>query len=156
MKKIKLGDMAKDTITGFTGVVTAITDNLSNCRRYGLQPRETKDGKPIDSRFFDEVQIERTGATNIPVVAVMHPFKGKPGATVRDRVTGLEGVVTAVTTWIGGCVRMTVQPKDLKDGVPVDPTWIDSQDAEIIEPAARVPKVAHGGPMPAPRRRDGR
>lgn len=53
-----LGDLAKDTITGFCGVVIARTEWLTGCDRLTLQPRELKDGKPIDSVSFDITQLK--------------------------------------------------------------------------------------------------
>ena len=47
-KKIDLGDVAKDTITGFEGVVVAQSKWLHGCVRMTLQPRELKEGKPLD------------------------------------------------------------------------------------------------------------
>jgi hypothetical protein len=44
----------------------------------------------------------------------------KLGDKVKDRVTGLTGIVIARTDWLNGCIRMTVQPQELKDGKPVD------------------------------------
>lgn len=44
----ELGKRAKDKITGFEGVLTARCEFLT----------ELKDGKPIDSIYFDEAQIE--------------------------------------------------------------------------------------------------
>ena len=58
---IKLGDLAKDTITGFEGVVIAITEWLHGCRRMTLQPKALKDGSPIASATFDEPQLELIG-----------------------------------------------------------------------------------------------
>jgi hypothetical protein len=58
MKRIELGDVAKDTITGFTGVVVADTKWLHGCRRLSLQPREMKDGRPMEGATFDEPQLE--------------------------------------------------------------------------------------------------
>ncbi len=55
---IELGDEARDTVTGFTGVVISEHKWLHGCRRLTLQPRELKDGKPIDSHTFDEPQLE--------------------------------------------------------------------------------------------------
>lgn len=55
---LKLGDRAKDRISGFKGIVVAITEWLNSCRRITIQPEETKDGKPIDSHSFDAEQIE--------------------------------------------------------------------------------------------------
>ena len=59
--KFKLGQVGKDKITGFAGVLTARCEFLTGCNRYCIQPRELKDGKPIDSIYFDEDQIEIIG-----------------------------------------------------------------------------------------------
>ena len=54
----ELGKRAKDKITGFEGILTARCEFLTGCSRYCIQPTELKDGKPIDSIYFDEAQIE--------------------------------------------------------------------------------------------------
>jgi hypothetical protein len=54
----ELGQIAKDKITGFKGILTARCEFLTGCNRYCIQPQELKDGKPIDSIYFDEAQIE--------------------------------------------------------------------------------------------------
>lgn len=56
--KFDVGDKAKDTITGFVGIIVSRTQWLHNCNVYGLQPQELKDGKPIDRQHFDEPAIE--------------------------------------------------------------------------------------------------
>ena len=56
--KIELGQMAKDTITNFRGVVVGKTTWLNGCARYGLQPKNLKDGIPIEVQWFDEGQLE--------------------------------------------------------------------------------------------------
>lgn len=56
-QEIALGDLAQDTITGFTGVVICVSQWLHGCRRLTLQPRDLKDGKPIESVTFDEPQL---------------------------------------------------------------------------------------------------
>jgi hypothetical protein len=53
-----LGFLAKDAITGFTGVAVARTQWLNGCWRISLQPRELKDGKPIENHTFDIQQIK--------------------------------------------------------------------------------------------------
>ena len=58
MTRIELGQTARDTITGFEGVVVADTKWLHGCRRLSLQPRALKDGKPLESHTFDEPQLE--------------------------------------------------------------------------------------------------
>ena len=54
----KLGKKGRDKITRFTGILTARCESLTGCNRYCIQPQELKDGKPIDSIYFDEAQIE--------------------------------------------------------------------------------------------------
>jgi hypothetical protein len=59
--KHKLGKRAKDKITGFEGVLTSRCEFLTGCNRYCIQPTELKDGRPIESMYFDEEQIEILG-----------------------------------------------------------------------------------------------
>lgn len=56
--EIKLGDKAKDTITGLTGIVVAHYKYLNGCVRLSLQPAELKDGKPVETSVFDIEQLE--------------------------------------------------------------------------------------------------
>lgn len=51
--KINVGDVCKDTITGFQGVCECRTEWLNGCARIGIRPQTlTKDGKPIDIETF--------------------------------------------------------------------------------------------------------
>jgi len=54
---VELGDLAKDTVTGFSGTVVAITTWLHGCSRIILQPKVGKDGKVPESSAFDEPQV---------------------------------------------------------------------------------------------------
>lgn len=55
---IRIGETAKDSITGFKGVVTARTEYLNGCARLAVQPTKLgKDGKPIEAQYFDEPQL---------------------------------------------------------------------------------------------------
>jgi len=55
---VKLGDYAKDSISGFEGIVYGLAEYLYGCRRVGLKPKNVgKDGKPIQDEWFDEGQI---------------------------------------------------------------------------------------------------
>lgn len=56
--KHKLGQRAKDKITSFEGIITARVEFLTGCNRYCIQPTELKDGKPLDTIYFDEEQLE--------------------------------------------------------------------------------------------------
>lgn len=57
-EKIVLGCKARDSISGFTGIVVAITEWLNGCRRITIWPQEMKDGKPIGASTFDVEQVE--------------------------------------------------------------------------------------------------
>lgn len=55
---VNLGDRVKDPITGYQGIVVAMTDWLYGCRRPLVQAEGlTDDGKPKSSESFDEDQL---------------------------------------------------------------------------------------------------
>ena len=55
---IRLGDKARDTVTGYEGIVVCISDWISGCRRISLQGQDLHEGKPIDPQGFDVEQLE--------------------------------------------------------------------------------------------------
>lgn len=57
---VRLGDEARDTITGFEGVVVGITDWIHGCRRITIQPKGLHDAKIIEAASFDEPAVEVT------------------------------------------------------------------------------------------------
>lgn len=58
MNEPKLGDLAKDKIIGFTGVVVAETKWLNGCRRVTIQPNKLdKDGNIREPETFDTPQV---------------------------------------------------------------------------------------------------
>jgi len=61
------------------------------------------------------------------------------GDTVRDRISGYEGVVVAITDWLYGCRRITVQTPEMHEGKPVDSQCIDSAQCELV--AKRSKKI---------------
>jgi len=76
----------------------------------------------------------------------------KLGDKVKDRVTGLEGIVVARTDWLNGCIRMVVQPQLLKDGKPVDTSCFDIEELVLVKADALPPKPEErrtNGPMPS-------
>lgn len=72
VQTVELGDLAKDRITGFTGVVECVSHWLNCCRRITIRPTTLKDGVPLDNRTFDEPQIElvEKGYFNKPIIPV--------------------------------------------------------------------------------------
>lgn len=62
------------------------------------------------------------------------------GDTVRHTITKYEGVVIAVTTWLNGCERLSVQSKKLdKDKKPQEHQVFDIQELEVIDVGSHLP-----------------
>lgn len=92
------------------------------------------------------------------------------GDEARHIITGFSGIVIALTEWLNGCVRVTVQSRELKDGKTIEAQSFDLQEVEVTQAGAVAPiadadapaKVAHesgsrsrpGGPRPEPTRRN--
>lgn len=55
------------------------------------------------------------------------------GDRVKDTVTGLVGIVVAKIRYLQGCDRISVQPQELKDGKPVEPSWFDEPQLEVVK-----------------------
>lgn len=55
------------------------------------------------------------------------------GDLVKDRITGLEGIVTCRSDWFNGCTRFLIQPQALHDGKPIDSQWFDAEQLEVVQ-----------------------
>jgi hypothetical protein len=93
------------------------------------------------------------------------------GARVRELVTGQQGVVIGITSWLTGCDTAGVQLPTDKEGKAPDLVWYDVTRLEVVEPRAACLRhlagdVAEeirsaverelGGPQPIPTRGDRR
>lgn len=58
MSQIKLGDRIRDTISGFSGVAAAHTYFLNGCERWLIEPEHIREGKVLDSVWFDAQQVD--------------------------------------------------------------------------------------------------
>ena len=54
------------------------------------------------------------------------------GKEVRDKVSGFQGIVVAVTKWLYSCIRVNVAPKTKKDGTLQESQGFDIDQLEII------------------------
>lgn len=84
------------------------------------------------------------------------------GDEVRDLVTSFTGVVIGITTWLNGCRRMVIQPRQLGEkGQMPSHESLDEMQLIIVEKhvvatpnrltAAESPRAPeHGGPRPDP------
>lgn len=76
------------------------------------------------------------------------------GDSARDTISGYKGIVIAITYWLNGCKRITIQSRSLKDGKPVDSVTFDAEQIAAVKPGAVPgPDKTHGGPSIAPARR---
>lgn len=75
------------------------------------------------------------------------------GDTVRDTITGFEGVVIAATEFMYGCRRLSVQPKELKDGSVREAETFDELQLEVVEPTEPREPATTGGPRPGTKSR---
>lgn len=82
------------------------------------------------------------------------------GDEVKDAVTGFQGVVVGITTWLNGCRRMVVQPRTLEEkGRMPSSESIDETQLEVVTRRAVAsqnrsdtpePLGRTGGPRPKP------
>ena len=72
---INLGGKVKDSVNGFTGIVTSEHRYLNGCVRFGVQPDKLdKDGKPYEAQVIDEQQLSVVKAVKPKAV----PPRGGP------------------------------------------------------------------------------
>lgn len=60
MQKYEKGRNAKDIITGFAGMIEGYCTYLTGCDQYLLSPKVDKEGKAVESAWFDENRIKYT------------------------------------------------------------------------------------------------
>jgi hypothetical protein len=149
---VLLGQLVREKITGFEGIVCALSYEVDGTVFVGIQPRGLDNGNPREPLDFDIERVEVVDATP----AILNT-KGdaarlsvRLGAVYRDRVTGLVGTATRRIDFLGGCTRITIRPKVDKDGKLHDGLMIPVEQAELIDqtPAVEAEKRATptGGP----------
>lgn len=68
------------------------------------------------------------------------------GQTVRDSISGFEGIVTGRVEYITGCNQVLVGPKT-KDGALIRSEWFDEDRVEVIlgVPTFKLPRATAPG-----------
>ena len=160
MPNVKLGDLAKDAITGVQGIVTATGTCLNNVDRVSLQrlAEEGEKHKDVvsDSYWFDspQVQLVQSDYLDKNLIIESDECDIQLGDDVEHTFTGYKGYVTQIAIWISGCVRIAVQSRDFdKEGQPKDAVWFAYQELKVIK-QYNQPKEERkvGGPMPTPQK----
>lgn len=75
------------------------------------------------------------------------------GDRVKDPVTGFTGIVTSISTWLHGCIRMGVQPEKLDDGKVADDKYFDQSQLVLVKAGVHTPMVLAVVPAPEPETR---
>jgi len=89
--KFQLGDVLKDVVTGYEGVVLAITHYYTGCVHYCLQSRKLdKDGKERTWESYDESRLVIAGK------AVQLPGRREPPIPERREILARSGPFPAV------------------------------------------------------------
>lgn len=76
----------------------------------------------------------------------------KLGDKARCQISGFEGVIVAMTEWLNGCRRVTIQPNAMFEGKPVDNQTFDAEQVEKVEAGPELSPTRTGGPSIAPTR----
>lgn len=119
--KYPMNAIAKDTISGFQGVIISRTAHLFGCSQYGLAPQElSSDGIPRPTEFFDESRIEIVDETNAVYGEDNHSeiFSISLGSEVEDKVSGFKGKVLVIVEYLHNCSQYYIEPPVDKDGKP--------------------------------------
>lgn len=72
------------------------------------------------------------------------------GDRAKCKITGLTGIVTCMSTWLNGCVRIGIQPEEAKDGKVLDAVFFDVGQVELVKKSIHKPVILHPVPAPAP------
>lgn len=91
-------------------------------------------------------QPTQQGVTPMPLTVTL---SFDLGDKVRDRFTGFVGHVHAIAKYITGCDRVLVNPRKLDDkGAPVEGTWFDDSQLELLDSQPAPAGKPVGGPAP--------
>lgn len=78
------------------------------------------------------------------------------GVTVRDRVTGFQGMVTGFSNYITGCDRFLVQPKSKQKSKIEEGYWVDEDRLELVKKEKpfflKINKAKPGAGLEAPKK----
>ena len=84
-------------------------------------------------------------------------FKFELGETLKDKITGFEGVVMGRSQYFTDCNHYGLLSRTLKDGIPTDYQWFDEtrvvrvENTEIVTKEERIDrKGATSGPFSNP------
>jgi len=76
------GDVLKDKVSGFEGVVMVRAEYSTGCIHYGMQSQDMKDGEPRDWHWLDQSRLElvKSGVVEFDIIegSTSGPFPSGP------------------------------------------------------------------------------
>lgn len=91
------------------------------------------------------------------MMAVINTEEMTLGSIVSDDISGFQGVAVARTVYLNGCIRVQVQPKELKeDGELMKAVWFDEPQLTQLTKLTpdEAPEVTGGPERSTPPSRD--
>lgn len=143
--KYPMNAIAKDTVSGFQGVIIARNAHLFGCAQYGLAPQElSSDGSPRQTEFFDEARIEILDETNAVYGEDEYKniFTVSLGTEVIDKVSEFKGKVLMVVEYLHNCSQYYVEPTVDNDGKVRAGQFFDEGRLSVISKGITPEEVA--------------
>ena len=135
MDIIPFHSLVCDKITGFRGFVTVRIEHMNNCVRYGIQPELDKEGKRPDIVTIDGPNLKILGKPKDGLSETReNPNTFELGVKVKDRLTGLTGIVVVRIKHRYSGDRYGIQPPMGKDRKIPEIEQFDEEDLEQIDP----------------------
>jgi len=129
--EISLGDIVKDRVSGFTGVVTMIGNHITGCTRYRVNPTDVSEANKGSLEFFYESQLEIVdddsefsdeGSESIT------DTEFELGQLVRDEISGFEGIAIVINYELWNCPSICVQSQTDAD----ESEWYDDARLKLV------------------------
>lgn len=107
----RIGVLARDRVTGFTGHVVGRLIQLSGNIQFAIQPLDNEPSKYPDAQYLDWHMLEEIGEGVAGQVPPRDPTVTlSVGDKVRDTISGLKGFIVEEHLFQNGCVYFTVSP----------------------------------------------
>lgn len=143
-----LGKHAVDKVTGFKGVTSVISYDLYGCIQVVITPPSSAT-EVYAGNWFDVTRVHITSddlVMNVPDYSATYTRDfGMLGLTVKDKVTGFEGVVTSLSYDLYNNVHFAITPKSTETDV-FGGGWFDYERLDILSetPVMDLPDFSKG------------
>ncbi|MCR9222865.1 MAG: hypothetical protein NXH70_02250 [Hyphomonas sp.] len=150
---VQIGDKARCKVSGLIGTVTCRKEHLFGNIQFVIETYNEDGDKASEAFAIDWQQLELVTANVIASTPTEVTNGVELGDLVKDRVTKVEGTVTAIWHWLNGCVEAMVEFSDGEGGEkavrsPIDRFKIKTKGKVTLEKPAEIEKAEKktGGP----------